>query len=330
MGRIHLEAALSMGWSCAAAVDPHPSGEAMVALPEGTPLFGEYGTEISTLKPDVVVLATTTDVRAQLLLRILEEESVKFVVTEKPLSVSIAHARAVFASAESRQKSVVVNHQMRFTPTYRYIADLVFSRRYGELISIYVSGSNFGLGNNVVHFIEIALYLFDSDPLDVRGQIEETPLSSHRGEQFKDYSGRLEANFSNSRTLCVEFMNSLGHGVLTVLNFSFAKIVVNELSGEVTVLARRDEDFAASTQRYGLEGRTESHHFGAVDLVAGTTSLYKASQMQDNATADLRRAVLAVEISTLALYSARENGSLPVAYEVAGSTKLTGINHSWA
>jgi hypothetical protein len=106
--------------------------------------------------------------------------------------------------------------------------------------------------------------------------------------------------------------------------------VVDELSGEVTVLARRDEDFAASTQRYGLEGRTESHHFGAVDLVAGTTSLYKASQMQDNVTADLRRAVLAVEISTLALYSARENGSLPVAYEVAGSTKLTGINHSWA
>lgn len=330
MGRIHLKAALSLGWSCVAAVEPNPSDEAMALLPDGTPLFSGYVPEISVLNPEAIILATTTDVRAQLLLDVLEEDSVKLVVTEKPLTTSIGHARAILATAKSLHKTVMVNHQMRFTPLYKYVAELVFNRRYGELVSIHVAGSNFGLGNNVIHFVEIASYLFNSEPVDVQGQIETTPLSSHRGDQFEDYSGRLVARFPNSRSLTIEFMNSLGHGVLTILNFSFAKVVVNELSGEVTVLARTDDDFTVDTGRYGLPGKTENHEFGSVDLLDGTASLYKAAQLKGGAMDALRRAVLAVEVASLAVHSSRKNGGLPIAYEAAGSSELMEISHSWA
>lgn len=330
MGRIHLEAALSLGWTCIAAVDPRAPEEAKAMLPSGTPLFDDYVGEIPLLQPEAVVLAATTDVRAKLLLDLLNQDSVRLVVTEKPLSISIAHSREVLATAESLQKRVLVNHQMRFTPLYRYIADLVFGRRYGDLVSMHVSGSNFGLGNNVVHFVEIAAYLFASHPVDVRGEIEQRPLSSHRGEKFKDYSGRLEVRFPGNRLLTVEFMSSLGHGVLTVLNFPYAKVLVNELNGEVTVLARKDSDFSVATNRYGLEGKVETRDFGTVNLLQGTASLYETHQSEDDAIAALRRAVLAVEVAAMAVHSSRKNGGLPVLYETAGELELSNTDFFWA
>lgn len=329
MGLIHLEAARSLGWSCIAAVDPKPSEEAFSLLPAGVPLFSKYGPDVSLLMPEAVVLAATTDVRTKLLLEVMKDTSVELVVTEKPLSNSIEHAREVLTVAKTLRKRVVVNHQMRFTPLYKFISNLVATRRYGDLVSMHVSGSNFGLGNNVVHFVEIATYLFDSEPRDVRGQIEETPLGSHRGKQFKDYSGRLEANFPGNRILTVDFVSALGHGVLTVLGFSYAKVVVNELSGDVTVIARRDDDFAIDTQRYGLPGITESLNFGAVDLLEGTAMLYESSKDSNVAMAGLERAVSAVEVASLAVHSAWQNGGQPVAYETSATPNSMKINHNW-
>lgn len=330
MGRIHLEAALSQGWSCVAAAEPNISEHSMASLPAGTALFETYGPKISALKPEVVVLSTTTDVRASLLTEVLREDSVQLVITEKPLSSSIADARGVFATAKSLGKRVIANHQMRFTPLYEYIGELVFSGRYGDLVSIHVSAANFGLGNNAVHFIEMALYLFRSSPVEVRGQIDAGPLASHRGAKFRDHSGRLEVRFPNSRILTIEFMNSLGHGIVTILSFSFAKIVVNELTGDVSVIARKTEDLGVETQKYGLEGVIEHHVFGAMDVLAATTSLYAAAQLEDDWLASLRRAVQAVEVSALTVFSSKQNRGLPVPFESAGLTALMSKNHYWS
>ena len=88
---------------------------------------------ISTAEPDVVVVATRPDVRAQLVASIVAAASVRAVVVEKPMALSMSEAEGMVAAADRAGVQLTVCHQLRCTPHFVALQTAI---ERGELGSI--------------------------------------------------------------------------------------------------------------------------------------------------------------------------------------------------
>lgn len=304
MGQVHLKVAISLGWECVAVVEPNLKEQGINLIPATALVLPHWDDSIRGLDPEAVILSSTTDVRTSLFEQVLELESLGTLITEKPLSNSLEASNLLVERAREKDVSVAVNHQMRFTELYEFLGRVVSSRKYGDLLGIHVAGANFGLGNNAVHFVEIASFLMGEVPLSFTSALEAEPISSPRGENFEDQSGNLELEFSGNRRVSIDFRSGLAHGVYSILSFQFAKIVVNELSGKVEISSRKPEDFQLPSTKYAQEGSEETLEFGSVDLVEGTMALYRSLEKEDHVES-LLRAQSANEVVIKALLASK-------------------------
>ena len=112
-------------------------------------------------KIDLVIIATTSDSRVEVLKKILKVATIKKVIFEKTLCRSI------------RQLSVLkkLNNQYNLKswisspkPTWLDYLKLKKKINYkkNKQFSILVNGSNWGFASNIIHFLHLVDYIFDS------------------------------------------------------------------------------------------------------------------------------------------------------------------------
>lgn len=302
MGRLHKQVADSLGWRCVGVADPRfgsASGEADI---EAVPLFQALKEVPPNLEFDAVVLSATTPSRMGDLDWSLTHAGHHMTFTEKPFANSMAEALRLQKLAVGNNKSIVVNHQRRFFPLYRQVKEIIDRNELGALCAMQVAGSNFGLGNNVTHFVELATYLFAHIPKSVRACLDDEPVSSFRGIEFEDASGRIFVDFDDSRMLFVDFQNRRGHGQTVVLGFEHGQVVVDEIRGRLQIDARKFEDFSLPSWKYAsnseyreIPGLSES----AVEPVRRLFQEVSSENWQES----LNRSVWAVNTAVAAHFS---------------------------
>jgi predicted dehydrogenase len=111
-------------------------------------------------QPEIVSVATPDHTHAELVEACLNTPSVKAVLAEKPLAMSLDAARALVAKAQGR--ILAVNYNRRFTPAFRALAD-----ELGEIqhvSGVYVKG----LKHNGTHWLDL-LRLLAGEPTVSRG-----------------------------------------------------------------------------------------------------------------------------------------------------------------
>jgi predicted dehydrogenase len=278
MGVRHVQAAKNLGMTVCGAVDL--SVQAVDAARAAHQLaaeacFTDAGQMLRAVKPEAVVVATTADSHLAYVAA-AAEAGARYILCEKPMATSLADADAMGEVCARAGAVLAVNHQMRFMPHYMHVKRLIGSEELGPLSSVLVAGSNFGLAMNGSHYFEMFRYISGTPVHSVRAYLEADQLSNPRGAHFEDNSGRLLARGSGGATMYVDFSARAGHGLQIVFICSQGQIVLDELSGDMRVSARKPEFRDLPTARYGMPADIRTELLEPTDATLPTMEVWSA------------------------------------------------------
>lgn len=278
MGVRHLEALRTIGMPVVGLADVSSDSLQAAAQAAGIAAdacFSDAVEMLTTVRPEAVVIATTAPSHAALVLE-AAASGARYILCEKPLSSSLTEAEEMAEACRRAGASLAVNHQMRFMPNYTHIKSLIQDGRMGPLVSMVVSGSNFGLAMNASHYFEAFRWLTGSDVVSVAAQFEPDLLPNPRGPQFIDRSGRLLATGQNGEGLYIDFSANAGWGLQVTYIFRLGQVCVDELNGEVRTAVRQAEFRDQPTSRYGLPVDITQEAIPPAETVESTMAVWRA------------------------------------------------------
>jgi predicted dehydrogenase len=278
MGVRHVQAATKLGMTVCGAADISPQAleAARVAhqlAPESC--FADAQDMLRAVKPEAVVVATTADSHFAHV-SAAATAGARYILCEKPMATSLAHADAMREACARAGALLAVNHQMQFMPHYMRVKQLIGSDELGPLSSVLVAGSNFGLAMNGSHYFEMFRYVSGTTVRSIRAWLEADQLSNPRGPQFEDHSGRLLAQGSGGAAMYVDFSARSGYGLQIVFICRNGQIVLDELSGDMRVSARKPEFRDLPTARYGMPADVRVEQVEPTDAVLPTMAVWSA------------------------------------------------------
>lgn len=154
-----------------------------------------YASDISTVTEafDLVIVATNSNVRREVVEQLLSRVEVKYMILEKLLFQKKADYETVGKLLAEKGVKTWVNCSMRAMTFY---ADLPEKIKSGPL-SYLVSGSNYGMITNVIHYIDHIAYLTGCYDFEViTSGLDRKPMPSKRAG-FLELNGTLVLQFAD-------------------------------------------------------------------------------------------------------------------------------------
>jgi hypothetical protein len=143
-------------------------------------------------KADLAIIATNSDVRAEVVSKLIDRVRVQNFILEKIAFQSTTIFKQQLSLLEEHSVKAWVNCPRRIYPFYLSLRE----RLYGKgKISVIVSGGNWGLGCNSLHFIDLFTFLTGNQEIasDYVSLDHEILQSKRAG--FVEFTGRM--GFSN-------------------------------------------------------------------------------------------------------------------------------------
>lgn len=149
---------------------------------------------------DLAVIATSAPPRAAIVRALAEGPRPAAVILEKVLAQTDAELQDISGDLATIGSTAHVNCPRRYFPGYRALRAALAAS--GPL-SLEANGSQFGLGSNAVHFLDLLEYLNDSPlvSVDPAGLAPGSKPSKRDG--YQEIYGRLEARLANGAGLRV-------------------------------------------------------------------------------------------------------------------------------
>ncbi len=235
MGQRHLRGMKDLV-SRVVVVDPEPAAPGIVEAllrEHDIGVKASYARELNGVLDgrdiDAAIVASTADHRLDAL-KWLAERGVKRVLMEKPLAQSRARLEEVIDIAEAAEIDVHCNFYRRYLPAFQPIRERHAGKR--QPLHVAVTAGAVGLGCNGMHWIDFAMYLCGANSGKLLfGELQEVPIASGRGPQFRDFGGTGVFAFPDGSRL-----------VLTVIAHSSAgaSCVIYE-SNDATLIDQEDD-----------------------------------------------------------------------------------------
>ncbi len=213
----------------------------------------------------VVIISTPPEYRLSLLKRI---KNIKFLILEKPLSLSYLESKKIFNYCKKRNIVTIVNFWRRFVPQFEKLAEGKLTELIGNIQSVNIFYTD-GLKNNGIHLIDFARFLV--------GEIK-TLYEIKDSLRYKTYSLKNDKNVFFSGV----FFNKVPlYGIaLDSKQFRENGIEIFGTKGKLSILNDCREMFIQYLQKHrGISGFNELNYekinFLKVDYDLAMLNLYK-------------------------------------------------------
>lgn len=147
--------------------------------------------ELST-KIDLAIIATNSDIRRKVIEKLLQISSVKYLLLEKILFQKKEDYLAVEKMLKKNDCKTWVDFSMRTMPFYRDLKG-----KFQGIVQMVVSGSQYGLITNVIHFVDYLAYLTNCYNFKVVTDGLDSRLIESRRKGFLELNGSLAVYFQD-------------------------------------------------------------------------------------------------------------------------------------
>ena len=200
---------------------------------------------------DLAIVSTNSDIRANVVEELLTSKHVKNLILEKVLFQDVASYSKIENLIEDKEVKAWVNHPRRlFNIHAPFLADI----RKSKKLSFQVSGVNWGLGSNGLHFLDLLAWLTNTEQQAIElewNKIGRSVAQSKR-PQFKEIygtiSGMINNNVSFSITSLPPTSNEAQMPTISIVS-DFIKLFIDEYNGVVNYAFAND-----NWQWHTLEG----------------------------------------------------------------------------
>jgi len=145
-------------------------------------------------KFDVAIVATNADVRRHVIEQLLTICKVRYLVLEKVLFQKIDDYEAVGKLLREKGVSAWVNCPRRMWPSYNWLKAKIASQK---ILCVLVHGSNWGLGCNSIHMIDLVAFLSGKTEYTISSQRLSPGSIPAKRQGFEEFSGCLDGVFAD-------------------------------------------------------------------------------------------------------------------------------------
>lgn len=187
---------------------------------------------------DFLLISTNSKNRSELIKRIVLKSNVQYMLLEKVLFQTVEEYYEIKELINSHNIKTWVNCPFRIYDVYQKLKSILCTE---DSIYCTVDGGNWGMACNSIHYIDLFSFLIDSESykVNIKG-IDDQVIESKR-EGYKEFTGVLECEFSNSSKLTIISRRRGGRPITMVINDCEKTIVVEESELKLTVLSKQPE-----------------------------------------------------------------------------------------
>lgn len=143
---------------------------------------------------DVVIVATNADVREKVINQLLSQCKVNYLILEKVLFTDLLAYQRVDKLLKSKSVNTWVNHSRRMFNSYRELKELIGKNFFG---TFQVTGGNWGLGCNGLHFLDFFEYISGSKLATIDADWVDSEILESKRKGFVEFTGVLKGKLAN-------------------------------------------------------------------------------------------------------------------------------------
>lgn len=145
---------------------------------------------------DIAIIPTNAKVRSSVVKALLEKNSVKYIILEKILFTKKEDYNTIAELLKEKGCKAWVNCSMRKSTFYSTMSEMFA----GEVIDYNVSGSQYGLITNAIHYIDHMAFITGCSNFTVNSEmLDKSPIGSKR-QGYLELNGTLTVKFEDGST----------------------------------------------------------------------------------------------------------------------------------
>lgn len=168
----------------------------------------EYFSTIGDLSDslDIVVIATSANIRRAIVEQLLNNKSVQYLILEKVVFQSVDDFSDINSLLEKKQVKAWVNCPRRMWPFYQNLREKLYGAKF---VDYHASGSHWGLGCNSIHLLDHFSFLTNQNQFVLSGvELDNGTVPSKRSG-FSEFTGTLFGKTAHGGTIA---LTSYGQG----------------------------------------------------------------------------------------------------------------------
>ena len=194
-----------------------------------------YSKNLDSLKGvplDIALIATASDIRRKVIEDLIAFSIPKFMILEKIVFQNNQDFELVANLLKKHQIKTWVNNPRRMWELYKFLKSRM---QLNEKLMINISGSNWGLGSNCIHFIDLFHFLNGQNELIFSTNLLDEILHESKRKNFIELTGTLLCQNNNKMMLTMTSYFT-GSSPL-ILSFSNPRIsvIINESKGKIFI-----------------------------------------------------------------------------------------------
>ncbi|WP_342600373.1 Gfo/Idh/MocA family oxidoreductase [Psychrobacillus sp. FSL H8-0483] len=138
---------------------------------------------------DFVIISTNSKQRLQALRELLNNSHVKYLLLEKFLFPLIDEYDEALSLIRENGVNTYVNCARRMWPNYQELRDVLFNEKN---IKLEVQGSNWNLGSNSIHFLDLFFYLTGESNVNIDISGLDDDILENKRPGYIEFSGTLK------------------------------------------------------------------------------------------------------------------------------------------
>ncbi len=223
-------------------VDPYEeslkiSKERFEQMPNNPLIKVEYFLNINDIDVniDLCIVATTSNVRADIIKILVGKKNIRKFILEKVLFQKLSEYDEIQQILKNKNIDCWVNHPFRCYPIYKELKKYFSSF---TPVTYHVSGGDWGLGCNGLHYIDHLAFLTNSYDLNINTDFLDKVIIDSKRNGFKEFSGRLIGSLGDNNFIlqCDKYYSPL---TITIQNENI-KIILDEVSGWLKIAKKEN------------------------------------------------------------------------------------------
>ena len=178
---------------------------------------------------DMAIIATSSQNRSIIIKELLEVKKISNMIIEKVLFQSLDEYQDIGKLLEKKKVNAWVNCPRRSYPMYKKIKELL-SQENAKISAIEVSGGNWGLACNSIHFLDLFAYLSTSQSIEVNTNDLTPIIHQSKRPDYIEFFGTIKTKFSNGGVIKLTCIEQTGD-ILVKIKTDSTIIMINETQG---------------------------------------------------------------------------------------------------
>lgn len=212
---------------------------------------------------DLCIIATNADVRFKVFQELVSKKKVSNILFEKIVFQTEKQFEIAINLINQNSISCWVNFPRRIYSIYRELKKNIDKN---EKIEFCISGGDWGLVCNGIHYIDLLSFLIDDSiyKLDV-SELEQKIWPSKRAG-FIELTGRLTGIFSGGSQITLESLSNSHMPTSFSINSSHVKIDIDEIQG-LGKIARSDNNWEETAFNFKIPFQSQLTHLIAKEIL---------------------------------------------------------------